>query len=81
MKGSKELIKFYEKREKALGEKATKLNMFLEGFAEGSNSTKEHIIEKACEWWKFEMRTSCPDDVYESWCQHKLEEFKRDMEE
>lgn len=46
-----------------------------------AHEVKKDMINKACEWWKFEMRTSCPDDVYESWCQHELEEFNKVMEE
>lgn len=48
MKGSQELIAHFNKREAELGEKASKLNMFLEGYALGYNDTKEDMINKAC---------------------------------
>lgn len=41
MKGSKELIEHYNKRKEELGEKATKLNMYLEGYAEGYRDRKK----------------------------------------
>lgn len=50
MKGSKELIEHYNKRKEELGEKATKLNMYLEGYAEGYRDRKKPTqswIEKA----------------------------------
>lgn len=50
MKGSQELIAHFNKREAELEEKATKLNMFLEGYAVGYNDTKAFMIDKACEW-------------------------------
>lgn len=52
MKGSQELIAYFNKREEALGEKATRFNLFLEGYAEGYNDTKAEMINKACEWLK-----------------------------
>lgn len=50
MKGSQELIAHFDMREEALGEKATKFNMFLEGYAVGYNDTKEYLIDKACKY-------------------------------
>lgn len=50
MKGSKELIEHYNKRKEELGEKATKLNMYLEGYAKGYRDRKKPTqswIEKA----------------------------------
>lgn len=52
MKGSQELIAFFNKREEELGEKASKLCMFLEGYAEGYRDTKAYMIDMACEWLK-----------------------------
>lgn len=37
------------------------------------------FLRKAVAWWKDEMRSSMPDDIYEYWVQHKLEEFERAM--
>lgn len=48
MKGSQELIAHFNKREAELGEKASKFNMFLEGYAAGYNDTKAYMINKAC---------------------------------
>lgn len=50
MKGSQELIAHFHKREAELGEKATKFNMFLEGYASGYNDTKAYMIDKACKY-------------------------------
>lgn len=47
MKGSKELIEHYHKREEELGEKGTKFCMYLEGYAEGYRDTKA-MYEELC---------------------------------
>lgn len=56
MKGSQELIAFFNKREEELGEKASKLCMFLEGYAEGYRDTKAYMIDKACEYLRKEYQ-------------------------
>lgn len=48
MKGSQELIAFYNRRKQALEEKASAFNMFLEGYCEGMRDTKKAMIDKAC---------------------------------
>lgn len=50
MKGSQELIAHFHKRKEELGEKASKLNMFLEGYAAGYNDTKACMIDKYTEF-------------------------------
>lgn len=64
MKGSKELIEHYNKREEELGEKATKLCMYLEGYAEGYRDTKAYMIDKACEWLESHFRDIENPDFY-----------------
>ncbi|MCQ2219737.1 MAG: hypothetical protein MJZ12_00005 [Prevotella sp.] len=62
MKGSKELIEHYNKREEELGEKATKFNMYLEGYAEGYGDTKAYMIDKACKAHCEYCDHTCPKD-------------------
>lgn len=47
MKSSTELIAYYHMREQALGEKATKPTMFLEGYGVGLTDTEEFFTIKA----------------------------------
>lgn len=46
-----------------------------------AQEVKNDVINKACEWWSKEMKSSCLDEVYEKWRVEKLEEFKKAMEE
>lgn len=83
MKGSQELIAFFNKREEELGEKASKLNMFLEGYAEGCRDTKAYMIDKACEYLKEQVTFEHPDyrhavPLYDN---SDIEAFRKYMEE
>lgn len=77
MKGSQELIAYFKKREEELGEKATKFNLFLEGYAEGYNDTKAEMINKACEWWYIKLNTLYPNDLLGD----VVDDFRKSIEE
>lgn len=84
MKGSQELIAHYNKREAELEEKATKLNMFLEGYAVGYNDTKAFMIDKACQWLKEQLYTDDGGCLASEWYQQideLIDGFRKTLEE
>lgn len=64
--GSSELLAYYKNRVHTLGDKATKLNMFLEGCALGQNGTTHLAIAKATEFIYSELaegNLTCNDGI------------------
>lgn len=56
-------------------------NALLYAVYKTEERTKREMIDKACEWIKRELADPMPDELYQQWCDDKLTDFRKAMEE
>lgn len=56
-----------------------KITGMKRGYIQGANDQLNIDIEKACAWLKRELGYPMPDELFEQWCDEKLEDFRKEM--
>ena len=50
-----------------------------EGYVKGAKEQREIDVEKAIDWLKRELGYPMPYELFEQWCDEKLEDFRKAM--